>query len=364
MRLALIGVIAAFGVFAQNPPSGGGSATVTCNATMTSNVAVCSGSAAIPRVSLYGTSTTGYISGYLTVSAANTGAWTLQVGSGSAVSVLTATGGTPSANQVVSGTVYPFSYNGTNFIVGIAGVTGGAFGPLVTYSSSHVMTSGDCGSPIVMTGGSTFTLLNPAPANTCIIAVQNSSGGSLTISRNGLLINNAAADMTLAYSATNPFGVYIKSDGTNYWIDTGAQGPTGPTGATGSTGPAGPSQRAWSFVFSNGGSALTSGQLSGTFTSPISCTLNFWDIDTQVNNAPGADTATVKTYKIASGTTSPGVGNSISTSGVSISTGSHVHSTTMTDFTTQAVSQYDVLAFDLSAVGGTATQVTFTLGCQ
>ena len=84
-----------------------------------------------------------------------------------------------------------------------------------------------------------------------------------------------------------------------------------------------------------------------------------WDLDISPN-----DTATVKTYKVASGTAHPTSANSINTSGLSISTGGHIHSTVLSDFTTTTASAYDIFAFALTAVGGTATQATFTLECD
>jgi hypothetical protein len=114
------------------------------------------------------------------------------------------------------------------------------------------------------------------------------------------------------------------------------------------------------YLFYNAGSVLVSSATAiGGFTVPAACTIASWDIDLSPS-----DTATVKTYKVATGTTHPTSTNSISTSGVSITTGGHVHSTTLTDFTTTAAAAYDVFAFALTAVGGTATQLTFSLECD
>ena len=61
-------------------------------------------------------------------------------------------------------------------------------------------------------------------------------------------------------------------------------------------------------------------------------------------------TATVKFWKIATGTATPTSTNSINTSGVAISTGTAIHSTTLSDFTTTAVAANDIFAVQLSAV--------------
>jgi hypothetical protein len=114
------------------------------------------------------------------------------------------------------------------------------------------------------------------------------------------------------------------------------------------------------YLFYNAGSVLVSSATAiGGFTVPAACTIASWDIDLSPS-----DTATVKTYKVATGTTHPTSTNSISTSGVSITTGGHVHSTILTDFTTTSAAAYDVFAFALTAVGGTATQLTFSLECD
>jgi hypothetical protein len=121
-----------------------------------------------------------------------------------------------------------------------------------------------------------------------------------------------------------------------------------------------PTKHAFQYLFYNSGATLAASTNSvGGFTVPAACTIASWDIDVSPN-----DTATVKTYKVATGTTHPTASNSISTSGVSITTGGHIHSTTLTDFTTTSASAYDIFAFALTAVGGVATQLTFTLECN
>jgi hypothetical protein len=122
----------------------------------------------------------------------------------------------------------------------------------------------------------------------------------------------------------------------------------------------GGTRHAFQYLFYNQGAPLvTSTTAIGGFTAPVACTIASWDIDVSPS-----DTATVKTYKVATGTTHPASGNSISTSGVSISSGGHIHSTTLSDFTTTSAAAYDVFGFVLTAVGGTATQLTFSLECD
>ena len=108
-----------------------------------------------------------------------------------------------------------------------------------------------------------------------------------------------------------------------------------------------------------GGSALSTGVL-GYKRMPYACTgLASWSITVD------AGTATMKTWKVATGTAIPTTSNSISTSGVSISTGTNVTSPTVSDFTTTTTSAGDVFGFDLSAASGVGSidfELTYT-GC-
>lgn len=71
-------------------------------------------------------------------------------------------------------------------------------------------------------------------------------------------------------------------------------------------------------------------------------------------------TITIKTWKKAAGTAIPTVADVISTSGVSLSTGTAVQSTTTSDFTTTAVAAGDMFAFTVTAISG-ATWCVFQL---
>jgi lysophospholipase L1-like esterase len=96
----------------------------------------------------------------------------------------------------------------------------------------------------------------------------------------------------------------------------------------------------------------------GYITVPFSCTITGWHI------MANTGTVTVKTARIATGGTAlPTLGsNSISTSGVSLSTGTLINSTTLTDFTSTAITAGDTLGFFITAVSS-AAQVTFSLDC-
>lgn len=115
--------------------------------------------------------------------------------------------------------------------------------------------------------------------------------------------------------------------------------------------------RALSFTFGDpAGSALSNGA-TRYVTVPFACTISAYNI------VADAGTVTLKTWKIATGTAIPTVTNSISTSGVSLSSGTAVHSTTVSDFTSTAVSANDIVAVNITTVA-TAKFVNFVLECD
>jgi hypothetical protein len=104
------------------------------------------------------------------------------------------------------------------------------------------------------------------------------------------------------------------------------------------------------------GSALATGVLCYIVV-PFAGTITGWDIVTD------AGTATVDVWKIATGTAKPTVTNTITASArPAISTGTVIHSTTLTGWTT-AVAANDVLGFNLDAVA-TAKYITVNVQIQ
>jgi hypothetical protein len=96
------------------------------------------------------------------------------------------------------------------------------------------------------------------------------------------------------------------------------------------------------------------GKQKGYYTCPAAGAIDGWSF------AVDAGTATVKVWKVAAGTASPTSADSISTSGVSISSGTAIQSTTLTDFTTTVVNADDIFAFELTAFSG-CNEITFQL---
>lgn len=106
------------------------------------------------------------------------------------------------------------------------------------------------------------------------------------------------------------------------------------------------------------GSALTSGSTTTDYLRvPFACTIQAYNL------LIDGGTVTVKFWKVASGTAIPTASNSISTSGVAISSGTAARSTTLTDFTTTAIAANDMLAMNVTAVA-TAKYVQGVLQCQ
>lgn len=107
-----------------------------------------------------------------------------------------------------------------------------------------------------------------------------------------------------------------------------------------------------------GGSALTVASTTTDYiTVPFACTIAGYNL------LIDAGTITVKFWKIATGTAIPTSSNSISTSGVGISSGTAIHSTTVSDFTTTTVTANDIMAMNVTAVA-TAAYVQGVLQCN
>jgi hypothetical protein len=239
--------------------------------------------------------------------------------------------------------------------VGTTGATGatGATGPTgATGATGAAGTNGTNG-----TNGAGY-----AATSTTSLAIG--TGSATFTTQSGLAYSAGARARASNSSVTGDYmeGIVTSYSGTTLVINVDTTGGSGTFASwnINVAGNVGNAKHAFQYLFYNSGSALVASTTSiGGFTVPVACIITSWDIDVSPN-----DTATVKTYKVATGTTHPTSSNSISTSGVSISTGGHLHSTTLSDFTTTSASAYDVFGFALTAVGGTATQLTFSLECD
>lgn len=138
-------------------------------------------------------------------------------------------------------------------------------------------------------------------------------------------------------------------------VSSGGSGGGG--GSGGSGGGSGGAGIAQSFPvqanFYQGGSALTAPRTIYV-PCPYTGTITAWGI------VVDHGTASFTTWSAAGGGAAPTSVNSISISGVSITSGTAVRSTTLTDFTSLAVNRGDIIALTLTAAAG-ATQAVFTL---
>lgn len=111
------------------------------------------------------------------------------------------------------------------------------------------------------------------------------------------------------------------------------------------------------FVSTDGVSALTAGATT-YFVFPFACNIVAWNVS--VN----AGTATIDIWKIASGTAIPTVANTITGANTpEISSGTSVHSTNVSGWSTTAVSANDIFGINLKTVA-TATTATLTVECN
>lgn len=110
--------------------------------------------------------------------------------------------------------------------------------------------------------------------------------------------------------------------------------------------------------FSGGGSVVASAAVT-YFVVPYACTLSAWNISVDTG------TAQVDVWKIASGTAIPTSANKISgsTAPPAIASGTSLHSTTFTGWSTTTVTKNDIVAFSVAAVSA-ATLISVQLECS
>src|SRR5205823_1112738 len=113
--------------------------------------------------------------------------------------------------------------------------------------------------------------------------------------------------------------------------------------------------RMFGYTFDLGGAEIPSG-LTKYLTVPFACALSGWNLVID----KGA--ATVSTWRQPKGNGIPTIANTINTNGVSISSGTSIHSADLTDFNSTAVNAGDVFGFHLGPVTG-AGYVNFILEC-
>ena len=92
-------------------------------------------------------------------------------------------------------------------------------------------------------------------------------------------------------------------------------------------------------------------------TVPYACTITDWAITSD-------GTATIMLWSVPDGGTElPNDSDSLSTNGFSLSTGTRIHSTALTDLSSASIFAFDTIGVNLFATGGSASHVEFYLGC-
>jgi collagen type VII alpha len=200
-------------------------------------------------------------------------------------------------------------------------------------------------------------------ATACVISLTNGTGLPISTGVGGLGTGIATALATP--TSANLRAAIPDESGTGALLFAGgAMGTPSSIDLTNATNlpstalPTSTRTRAIAFTIGDpGGTALTAASTTTAYvTVPFACTISAYNL------LVDAGTITVKFWKVATGTAIPTSANSINTSGVSISTGTAIHSTTVTDFTSTAVSANNIIAMNVTTVS-TAKFVNGVLEC-
>ena len=203
--------------------------------------------------------------------------------------------------------------------------------------------------------------------NCVFIAVNGTSvsGTTVTVTPTTWTINTGSGSFnsTLVLQQGQIAIISVDSSGVNWNADVKEQSVSVSGGVTltrSSNGITIKPIRAISFTIGDpGGTTFTAGNtVTDYITVPFACTISAYDLILQPSG-----TITVKFWDIASGTAAPTSANSINTSGVSISTGTSVHSTVVSDFISTSIAAYDRLAMNVTA-SATASFVNGVLTCK
>jgi hypothetical protein len=282
------------------------------------------------------------------------------MGSGAAGGVTSVSGdGTVITNSASSGAV----------TLTIAGTSGGVayFNTASTWASSPALTNnspvlggGAGAAPKVVAGitsdGTSQLRLGVAGTSVGSVQLANATSGTITLQPP----TGALGAVTITVPATTGTAMLTNTNVSASQMPALTGDATTNAGAVATTLGANFKRRAISFTIGDPGnsSALTVAATTTSYvTVPFACTISAYNLMID------AGTITVKFWKVATGTAIPTSGNSINTSGVGISSGTAIHSTTISDFTTTTVSQNDMMAMNVTAVA-TAKFVNGVLQCD
>ena len=192
-------------------------------------------------------------------------------------------------------------------------------------TAGYTAVAGDNGTLLAFNSASAVTLTLPAapPSAMWRVAVQNVGAGVLTVSRNGLLIDTAAANLVLGQNS----GVLVYTDGTNYFTERGASPSL--VGVVGLT-------------IDGGGSVPATGA-KGVVQVPYAGTITGW---TLIGDVSGSAQITVSKATYAG---FPTVASIVASAPPNLSSAQKSTSTTLTGWTT-AVAAGDILSFNLDSI--------------
>jgi hypothetical protein len=251
------------------------------------------------------------------------------------------------------------------------GGSGGSGGEIKTYGGNGFTSgepggdySGGTGGYIHTYGGDATDGLNGDPGgyiNTSNgggnIDTSNNGGSIITTGTGSIGFGGPSTRTTLNGTATSNQTISLPDASGTLLLQNGALGTPSSGTLTNCTAlpPAGQTTagRTFSIGFSKdgGGSTLSPSTLSTAITVPYAATITGYSLSADTG------TFTVTFWKIANGTAIPTIANVINTSGLSLSTGTHVRSSTTSDFTTLAIAAGDVIMCAITAVSG-ATWMT------
>lgn len=274
-----------------------------------------------------------------------------------------------------SGTAADVNPNGTSIAAALAEKTPASVVP-GTLPNAGQLLIGNAGNtayaPVTMSGDltiaangvSTLATVNGNVGSfgsaTQVVGVTVNAKGQVTAANN-ITVTPAIGSVTgLGANVATALATNVGSAG-GVVTNGGALGTPSSGTLTNCTGlpPAGLTTAAKTFkigqTWDGGGSAIATGKGKGFIVCPVGATIVAWDMTADQG------TPVVKVWKIAAGTAKPTSSNSINTSGVGLSSGTSVRSTTLTDFTSTTVTANDIFAFNLESNTGSATEITFEI---
>jgi hypothetical protein len=226
----------------------------------------------------------------------------------------------------------------------------------------------------VRVGGTIYAFLNGMTATLSggsgPAYIYVASSGLLTVGQNMTLTcaGGCAAQAGVTAFPTDSYPIAVWTASSGAWSQSGVDARallgrdlvdagSGLTAASsgGSTTLSVPSQEG-GFAVAFRGTDVTAG-MTLYVTVPYACTITDWAIGSDGN-------VTIQLWRVADGGTAlPNDGNALNTNGFSLSTGTHIHSTTLTDLSSTSVFAFDTFGVNLSAVSSPASHVEFFLGC-